>query len=183
MTDKQIIEEDMVNAKDFCPYYSCEVDCSEATMCQWFVDTLQQLKRKEKECEELKEDRERWKSNFNDKVSVIEGLLKQFDQLKAENETYKKMFEDKDVRLALIAVRTGERHLWFNKAKRLEQTLTEIKEVLQFYNNITLGTYKGKGVFEFEVCNENTGKLIYYYDTNPAKQALQKIKECVGNNE
>lgn len=55
MTDKQIIEEDMVNAKDFCPYYSCEVGCYEARMCQWFVDTLQQLKRKEQECEELKQ--------------------------------------------------------------------------------------------------------------------------------
>ena len=54
MTDKQIIEEDMVNSKDFCPYYSCVVDCYEARMCQWFVDTLQQLKRKEQECERLK---------------------------------------------------------------------------------------------------------------------------------
>ena len=45
-----------------------------------------QLKRKEQECEELKEDRERWKSNFNGKVSAIEELLQQLDQLKAENE-------------------------------------------------------------------------------------------------
>ena len=45
-----------------------------------------QLKRKEQECEELKEDRERWKSNFNGKVSAIEELLHQLDQLKAENE-------------------------------------------------------------------------------------------------
>ena len=58
MTDKQIIEEDMVNAKDFCPYYSCVVDCYEARMCQWFVDTLQQLKRKEQECEELTSQRD-----------------------------------------------------------------------------------------------------------------------------
>lgn len=55
MTDKQIIEEDIVNAKDFCPYYSCEVDCYEATMCPWFVDTLRQLKRKEQLFDEIKE--------------------------------------------------------------------------------------------------------------------------------
>ena len=41
---------------------------------------------KHQECEELKEDRERWKSNFNGKVSAIEELLHQLDQLKAENE-------------------------------------------------------------------------------------------------
>ena len=45
-----------------------------------------QLKRKEQECEELKEDVERWKSNFNRKVSAIDELLHQLDQLKAENE-------------------------------------------------------------------------------------------------
>ena len=47
---------------------------------------FKQLARKEQECEELKEDRERWKSNFNGKVSAIEELLHQLDQLKAENE-------------------------------------------------------------------------------------------------
>ena len=45
-----------------------------------------QLKRKEQECEKLKEDVERWKSNFNGKVSAIEELLHQLDLLKAENE-------------------------------------------------------------------------------------------------
>ena len=44
-----------------------------------------QLQAKEQECEELKEDRERWKSNFNGKVSAIEELLQQLDQLKAKN--------------------------------------------------------------------------------------------------
>ena len=41
-----------------------------------------QLKRKEQECEELKEDVGRWKSNFNGKVSAIEELLQQLYQLK-----------------------------------------------------------------------------------------------------
>ena len=43
---------------------------------------ISKYKAKEQECEELKEDRERWKSNFNGKVSAIEGLLHQLDQLK-----------------------------------------------------------------------------------------------------
>ena len=44
------------------------------------------LKAKEQECEELKEDIERWKSNFNGKVSAIEELLQQLDQLKAKEQ-------------------------------------------------------------------------------------------------
>ena len=32
---------------------------------------ISKYKAKEQECEELKEDRERWKSNFNGKVSAI----------------------------------------------------------------------------------------------------------------
>lgn len=53
MPDKQIITDDVVNAEDFCPYFRCEIDCYEATMCPWFVDTLQELQAKEQECEEL----------------------------------------------------------------------------------------------------------------------------------
>lgn len=60
----------------------------------------------------------------------------------------------------------------------LLQILAEIKEVLQFYNNTTIGVDKGNGIFEFEVSNDNIGKLIYCYNTNPAKRALQKISEC-----
>lgn len=47
---------------------------------------FKQFKRKEQECEELKEDIERWKSNFNGKVSAIEELLQQLDQLQKSNE-------------------------------------------------------------------------------------------------
>lgn len=53
-------------------------------------DLYKQLKRKEQECEELKEDRERWKSNFNGKVSAIEELLQQLDQFKAKEQEVKR---------------------------------------------------------------------------------------------
>ena len=46
------------------------------------IKLTDKLQEKEQECEELKEDRERWKSNFNGKVSAIEELLQQLDQLK-----------------------------------------------------------------------------------------------------
>ena len=58
-----------------------EIDVEKATK-----ELEEKLQAKEQECEELKEDVERWKSNFNGKVSAIEELLHQLDQLKAENE-------------------------------------------------------------------------------------------------
>jgi hypothetical protein len=66
-----------------------------------------------------------------------------------------------------------------SKCSQLKQTLAEIKEVLQLYNNTTIGTDKGNGIFEFEVSNDNVlgGKLICYYNTNPAREALRKINE------
>ena len=57
-------------------------------------------------------------------------LVQQLDQLKAENEIYKKMLEDEDVQLALTEIRSGERHLWFNKAEKYKQTLQEIKKIV-----------------------------------------------------
>ena len=81
-------------------------------------------------------------------------LQRQLDQLKVENESHN------------------------NRLEKLHKTLTEIKEVLQFYNNTTIGVDKGNGFFEIEVPLGNFSKSIYYYDTNPAKEALQKISEC-----
>ena len=87
MTDKQIIIDGVDVAKCRCftsewDFNNCGHICK-GTECKykrlWYK---KQLKAKEQECEELKEDRERWKSNFNGKVSAIEELLKQLDQLK-----------------------------------------------------------------------------------------------------
>ena len=107
-----------------------------------------QLKAKEQECAELK--------NIIDKAKNSKLDLKSFLVSEAIQNEYEQQLN------------------------QLKQILTEIKEVLQFYNNTTIGTYKGNGIFEFEVSNDNIlgGKLIYCYDTNPAKKALQKISEC-----
>ena len=86
---------------DYCSYsgeyraYKGQCGCSDEEMCKdhpncFYKKSLNQLKCKEQECEELKEDIERWKSNFNGKVSAIEELLQQLDQLKAENEQWQK---------------------------------------------------------------------------------------------
>lgn len=67
-----ILDGDVLNAKDFCPYYQCETDCYEAVTCQWFVDTLQQLTRKTQECDELKE---RFKKFHDKKLDENADLL------------------------------------------------------------------------------------------------------------
>ena len=109
-------------------------------------------------------------------------LQEQLDQLKAENEELKKQNNQFDnginEQFSKIVELEGRNNL-------LKVILTEIKEVLQLYNNTTIGIDKGNGIFEFEVSNDNVlgGKLICYYDTNPAKKALQKISECEGNDE
>ncbi len=66
-------------------------DCDFIERCRY-----KQLLRKEQECEELKEDRERWKSNFNGKVSAIEELLQQLDQLKQTLAEIKKICNNND---------------------------------------------------------------------------------------
>ena len=57
-----------------------EQEC-ETLVCQLDFE-VQKKECLEQECEKLKEDRERWKSNFNGKVSAIEELLQQLDQFK-----------------------------------------------------------------------------------------------------
>ena len=119
---------------------------------------IKQLKAKEQECEELKHDNE----------YEVGALEKTIDNLKAESNLFRTCHDDEQA-----------------KRRKYEQTLIEIKEVLQFYNNTTIGTDKGNGIFEFEVSNDNIlgGKFICCYDTNPAKKALQKISECEVKND
>ena len=99
MSDKEIIVDgvDVSGCRQYIPRYMEDYDIDTLDYCRYYfklckdVDVkycyFKQFKRKEKECEELKEDRERWKSNFNGKVSAIEELLQQLDQLKAKEQT------------------------------------------------------------------------------------------------
>ena len=97
-----------------------------------------------------------------DIVLCVKELLQQLDSLKAQNDTYKKMLEDEEVRFALNEVRTGERHLWFNKAEKLEQTLIEIKDIAEnVIKNVS------------DKCIETTPMYGVH------KQILQKISEVL----
>ena len=99
MTKKQIItdgcefQSDCIEYKDIsylkimpiCAIHELSIACRDkVNKCKYYT-LYKQLKRKEQEFEELKEDRERWKSNFNGKVSAIEELLQQLDQFKVKN--------------------------------------------------------------------------------------------------
>ena len=164
MTDKQIIiDGERMFKCVWCKYDFKESDanfilsenpnecvCS-GCMTEWVDNLLWDFKRKEQECDQFKTENKELKKEI---AFGNNGTLS--DKIRAI------VFKD------------------LNKENnKLKQTLTEIKEVLQFYNNITIGTYKGNGIFELEVLNDNIlgGKLIYCYDTNPAKKALQKISE------
>ena len=152
MTDKQI----MINGVDVseCEHYedlscfayrdSCgyPLDCKDNDNC--YYKQLQREKQKTAQ------------DAIRKLCAEKSALYNELDQLKAENETYKKMLDDPEVRFALIEVKTGERNLWFNKAKKLEQTLTEIKEIAD-------------KDFRHTAWEEYAKQL---------KQILQKISEC-----
>ena len=138
-----------------CAIDDCFCDCYRENDCYY-----KQLKAKEQECEELKkgyaeltETVSLYMDDFTgyneelggfDIVLCVKELMEQLEaykmeadegkeinaELKAENETYKKILEDEDVQLALTEIRSGERHLWHNKADKLSKTLTEIKEIV-----------------------------------------------------
>lgn len=86
MIDKQIIIDDQKET-----IHRLQQECTEKT--NTIIALGEQLQAKEQECEDLKEDRERWKSNFNGKVSAIEELLQQLDQLKKSNEELKNIIK------------------------------------------------------------------------------------------
>ena len=89
----------------------------------------EQLTLKTQECE-------RWKSNFNGKVSAIEDILQQLDQLKAGNEDLKKRFKKfHDRKLNenadLLCKLHKEECLRFKaeqKLERIKEDITKIKD-------------------------------------------------------
>lgn len=171
MTDKQIIND--VDILYICSYGQtalpicvdlehryCKLKSQKSKKCNLRpVVSYKEYKRKEQECEKLKEDRERWKSNFNGKVSAIEELLQQLDQLKVENEDLKKQVNDllnkpeiQDKILWKIdnEALLGSKDAWIYK---LEQTIIKIKEIAE-------------------------KQCVCGVDCIDMKQILQKISKC-----
>lgn len=123
----------------------------------------QQLKRKEQECE-------RWKSNFNGKVSAIEELLKQLDQLKGENKTLFKAIEE------------------VNKInKRLESENDELKEQLTTLDDedvvveITVKQFEEYKKLKAEN-EELREELQKYKDNEQQEKEMQKLYNKFNGN-
>lgn len=170
MTDKEIIidgcefQSDCIEYKDIsylkimpiCAIHELSIACHDKVNKCKYYKLYKQLKHKEQECEELKEDIERWKSNFNGKVSAIEELLQQLDQFKVKNEGLKHKVE---LMMDCASCKVDE----------YKQTLTEIKEIAEnreiFCENCT------GGVEDF-TCNDCGYVKI-----------LQKISQCEVKND
>ena len=146
-----------------CEFAQCLIKMASFDLkCEDYNCYYKQLKRKEQECEEL--------------ISEKDFYLQKIETLEDKCEELEEKLNAQFVEM--------EEKLTAEEMKKCELK-EEIKEVLQFYNNITIGTDKGNGTFEFEVYNDNIlgEKLIYCYDTNPAKRALQKISKCEVSND
>ena len=135
------------------------------------------IKQKEQEYEELKEDIERWKSNFNGKVSAIEELLQQLDQLKAENESLKdslKMFSS-----TLDWALKSQVGLYKRQIDSSVPDDWEYEEVLvlveQYIEKIKQTLAEIKKIAEKQVKRDPDGET---FARPEIKQILQKISEC-----
>ena len=152
MTDKQIIIDGVQFNKwgDFLIDYELNgiyKTISSSDKCYKILKSLiEQLLRKEQECEELK------------------------------NKLTKSIFEDGKKQIALdIAIYERD---------KLKQTLTEIKSILELYANSKVGEEQPDGTYKLSGgIWDSFGFCTTTYDPRPARQALQKISECEGNDE
>ena len=101
-----------------CDDFNNDDECCMYRQLEYYKEAL---KAKEQECE-------RWKSNFNGKVSAIEELLKQLDQLKAENDELKKLLKG---RIEDLCDACGASSMMPMPCKVYEKTITEIKEIVE----------------------------------------------------
>lgn len=125
------------------------------------------------------------KAEHKEVQKALDKLLIDNGRLKLENNNFKKMFEDEEVMLALNEVRTGERHLWFNKAEKLEKALQEIQPILEFYANSKIGEERADGTYIIELAGismRGYGTDFLIFNPKPARQALQKISEVIDEN-
>ena len=163
MADKQIVIKDYFNIlrDGYGRIYCIQEIGDQKSLIKAIREQNEYIQAKEQECEELKEDKELWKSNFEGMVGAIEDLSHQLDQLKVELDQEKAL---------------KETYLTCYKAKhediegvlfKLKQTLAEIKEIVKnFIKNVS------------DRCVETTPMYGVH------KQILQKISECeVKNNE
>ena len=111
------------------------------------------LKRKEQECEKAKQ-------NAQDTYDLWQELIESFNILQGKKIKLEQEYE------------------------KLKQTLTEIKPILELYANSKIGEEQLDGTYKIAVKNSSVlGDTYITFDPRPAKQALQKIKECKVEND
>lgn len=175
MTNKQIIK----NGIDVsgCEYYFDEkCRCMDASIMQDFYSCPQcnsnpncyykQLKRKEQECEELKEKYLNLKEQNGSSIVQLNTTNEQLDQLKAENWNLKRelMQYEKDVKEL--------NHF----AMKLKQTLTEIKEIAE--ESMRAGRMLSGGWLSQKISEAEESKLKHCFsdDCERYKKVLEEIK-------
>ena len=174
MTDKQIVIDGVDVTK--CPSYmdfkkctmlsyvsACEGSCAYTEFHNLLVENeeiKEQLKRKEQECERLKEEVSLLKESnsklqqMEDSKSIEKFYLQQLDQLKAENDELKRCYKNNSTLLDFEETNTTK---LVNKIMKLEKTLAEVKEI----------------VTKMEYGND------FDYDFTWGEQILQKISEVI----
>ena len=159
MTDKEIIIDGIdVSKCEYClkmTKYRCSIQrdvykclCEENPNCYY-----KQLKRKERECEKLKEELQAQR-DFTAHEQKLIYCVAYDESCKTGNDCKQKKCIFKD-------------------NIKLKQTLAEIKPILEFYANSNMGEEQPDKTYHIMV----NGSYIMVYDPKPARQALQKISE------
>ena len=134
----------------------------------------EKLFRKEQECEELKEQLKEMNEVIRTETtrcSLVYFLQTDLDQLKAENKHLNDLLNQA-----------------LKELEKTRETLTEIKPILEYYANSTIGEEQEDGTYRIELSykygssNMYGAPCYYKYNPKPARQALQKISECEGND-
>ena len=155
MTDKQIIIDDQKKT-----IHRLQDECTEKT--NIIIALGERL-------DQLKFDYAELEKRHNDS-------FEQFKQLKAENEELKKKVES-----YLCSTNCYK----YQQTEKLKQTLAEIKPILEYYANSTIGEEQEDGTYRIELSykygssNMYGAPCYYKYNPKPAKQALQKISEVL----
>ena len=111
------------------------------------------IEQKEQECEEKQK-------TAQDAISKLcaekSALYNELDKLKRDNDLFRTCHDNEQ-----------------EKRRKYEQTLAEIKPILEFYANSNMGEEQPDKTYHIML----NGSYIMVYDPKPARQALQKISE------
>ena len=161
---------------------------------------LEQLKAKEQECEELKiyiESNEQQVKEVETLVMDNDRLINELDQLKFDyaelekrhNDSFEQFkqlkAENEELKKKVESYLCSTNCYKYQQTEKLKQTLAEIKPILEYYANSTIGEEQEDGTYRIELSykygssNMYGAPCYYKYNPKPAKQALQKISEVL----